>query len=77
MLKREIVVPPEHLYPPDEWRVVEARYSEEFFERAETVFSLSNGFVGVRVPSRRGARRCRRGHSSRSSSQRRNAADPA
>jgi alpha,alpha-trehalose phosphorylase len=48
MLKREIVVPPEHLYPPDEWRVVEARYSEEFFERAETVFSLGNGFVGVR-----------------------------
>jgi alpha,alpha-trehalose phosphorylase len=48
MLKREIVVPPEHLYPPDEWRVVEARYSEEFFGRAETVFSLGNGFVGVR-----------------------------
>ena len=48
MLKREIVVPPEHLYPPDEWRVVEARYSEEFFERAETIFSLGNGFVGIR-----------------------------
>jgi len=48
MLKREIVVPPEHLYPPDEWRVIEARYSEEFFERAETIFSLGNGFVGVR-----------------------------
>jgi alpha,alpha-trehalose phosphorylase len=48
MLKRGIVVPPEHLYPPDEWRVIEARYSEEFFERAETVFSLGNGFVGIR-----------------------------
>ena len=48
MLKREIVVPPEHLYPPDEWRVVEARYSEEFFERAETIFSLGNGYVGMR-----------------------------
>jgi alpha,alpha-trehalose phosphorylase len=48
MLKRQIVVPPEHLYPPDEWRVIEARYSEEFFERAETIFSLGNGFVGVR-----------------------------
>jgi alpha,alpha-trehalose phosphorylase len=43
MLKREIVVPPEHLYPPDEWRVVEARYAAEFFERAETIFSLGNG----------------------------------
>src|SRR6266568_2623192 len=48
MLKRDIVLPPEHLYPPDEWRVTEARYSDEFADRAETVFSLGNGFVGVR-----------------------------
>jgi alpha,alpha-trehalose phosphorylase len=48
MLKREIVLPPEHLYPPDEWRIIEARYSDEFVDRAETVFSLGNGFVGVR-----------------------------
>ena len=48
MIKRDIVLPPEHLYPPDEWRVVEARYSDEFADRAETVFSLGNGFVGIR-----------------------------
>jgi alpha,alpha-trehalose phosphorylase len=48
MLKREIVLPPEHLFPPDEWRITEARYSDEFADRAETVFSLSNGFVGIR-----------------------------
>jgi alpha,alpha-trehalose phosphorylase len=48
MLKREIVLPPEHLFPPDEWRITEARYSDEFAGRAETVFSLSNGFVGIR-----------------------------
>jgi alpha,alpha-trehalose phosphorylase len=48
MLKREIVLPPEHLYPPDEWRIIEARYSDEFVDRTETVFSLGNGFVGVR-----------------------------
>src|SRR6266536_2891778 len=48
MLKREIVLPPEHLYPPDEWRIMEARYSDEFVDRTETVFSLGNGFVGVR-----------------------------
>jgi alpha,alpha-trehalose phosphorylase len=48
MLKREIVVPPEQLYPADEWRVVEARYSAEFADRIETCFSLGNGFVGVR-----------------------------
>ncbi len=48
MLKHEIVLPPEHIYPPDHWRIVEARYADEFADRAETVFSLGNGFVGVR-----------------------------
>jgi trehalose/maltose hydrolase-like predicted phosphorylase len=47
MIKREVVLPPEYLYPPDEWRVVEARFSDEYVARAETVFSLGNGFVGV------------------------------
>jgi alpha,alpha-trehalose phosphorylase len=48
MLKRGYIVPPEHLYPPDEWRIVETRYSDEYVARAETVFSLGNGFLGVR-----------------------------
>jgi alpha,alpha-trehalose phosphorylase len=48
MIKREVVLPPEHLYPPDEWRLVEARFTEEYVHRAETAFSLGNGFVGVR-----------------------------
>src|SRR5215207_1866506 len=48
MLKRTLEVPPEHLYPPDEWRIVESRYSERWFARAETAFSLSNGYVGIR-----------------------------
>ena len=48
MLKREIVPPPEHLYPPDEWRIVEARWSPQYSDRAETIFALANGYVGVR-----------------------------
>jgi alpha,alpha-trehalose phosphorylase len=48
VLKRKIELPPVHLYPADEWRIVEARYSEEFAGLTETVFSLGNGFVGVR-----------------------------
>jgi alpha,alpha-trehalose phosphorylase len=48
MLKRRITLPPEHLYPADEWRIVETRYSDEFVGLTETVFSLGNGFVGVR-----------------------------
>ena len=48
MLKREIVPPPEHLYPPDPWRIVEAAWSQRFSARAETVFALANGYLGVR-----------------------------
>ena len=48
MLKRVIVLAPEHLFPPEEWRVTEARYSDEFADRTETVFSLGNGFAGIR-----------------------------
>jgi alpha,alpha-trehalose phosphorylase len=45
---RRIVVPPEHLFPPDEWRIVEARWTPEFVARAETALALSNGYLGVR-----------------------------
>jgi alpha,alpha-trehalose phosphorylase len=48
MLTRPLHLPPEHLYPTDEWRVRETRYSDRYFARAETAFSLSNGYVGIR-----------------------------
>ena len=48
MLKREIVRPPEHLFPADEWRIVEAQYAPSYLARAETVFALSNGYLGIR-----------------------------
>jgi alpha,alpha-trehalose phosphorylase len=48
VLRRRIELPPEHVYPVDEWRIVESRYSERFHPRAETVFALSNGYLGLR-----------------------------
>jgi alpha,alpha-trehalose phosphorylase len=48
VLKREIELPPEHLYPTDPWRIVERRYSERFHPRTETAFALSNGYLGIR-----------------------------
>lgn len=48
MLKPEFALPPSHLYPPEEWRLVEARYTDDHALAAETAFSLGNGFVGVR-----------------------------
>ena len=48
MLKRTLQELPEHLYPADEWRLVETGYSPRYFARAETFFALANGYVGVR-----------------------------
>ncbi len=48
MIPRQLRVPPEDLYPDDDWRIVERRFTEEWMGNAETVFSLSNGFIGIR-----------------------------
>jgi alpha,alpha-trehalose phosphorylase len=48
VIKRTILVPPLHLFPPDEWRMVETRWTPEFAARAETALALSNGYLGVR-----------------------------
>ena len=48
MQRRRIILPPEHIYPPDPWRIVESRFSREHVDRAESIFALSNGYLGVR-----------------------------
>src|SRR3954470_6634230 len=48
MLKRSVEPPPEHLFPTDEWRLREARFSEAYYKRAETAFALGNGYLGMR-----------------------------
>ena len=48
MLKRTVEPPPEHLFPTDEWRLREARWSEAYYKRAETAFALGNGYLGMR-----------------------------
>jgi alpha,alpha-trehalose phosphorylase len=48
MLKRALHELPEHRYPTDPWRMIETGWSERHFQRAETIFALSNGYIGVR-----------------------------
>jgi alpha,alpha-trehalose phosphorylase len=48
MIPRELRLPPEHLYPPAEWGIVERGFSERWMGNAETIFALANGFLGVR-----------------------------
>jgi alpha,alpha-trehalose phosphorylase len=48
MPRRQLRELPDHLFPADEWRIVETRFSNRWLDRTETVFALSNGYVGLR-----------------------------
>ncbi len=48
MIPRNIQHLPEHLYPPREWSIIETSFDEDWTGAAETVFSLANGFLGIR-----------------------------
>ncbi len=48
MIHRALRLLPEHLYPSEEWAIVETAFSTDWMGNAETIFSLSNGFLGIR-----------------------------
>jgi alpha,alpha-trehalose phosphorylase len=48
MIPRRLRIPPEDLYPQDDWSIVETAFTDEWMGNAETVFALSNGFIGIR-----------------------------
>jgi alpha,alpha-trehalose phosphorylase len=48
MIRHDPVLPPEFIYPIDDWRWVERRYAPEFMAASETTFSTANGYLGMR-----------------------------
>ncbi|GJL68921.1 MAG: kojibiose phosphorylase [Nitrospirales bacterium] len=48
MLYHERLSPPPHIYPPDEWNMVEKQYSPAFLSQTETIYSVGNGYLGMR-----------------------------
>ncbi len=48
MLHREPDFPPVELYPIDDWALIEKEFTPEYQARMETLFALSNGFMGMR-----------------------------
>ncbi len=48
MISRALRLLPEHLYPSEEWSIIETAFSKDWMGNAETIFSLSNGFLGIR-----------------------------
>ena len=48
MLHRERLKPPKYVYPPHEWKFIEKDFYPRFLAQSETMFSLSNGYIGMR-----------------------------
>jgi alpha,alpha-trehalose phosphorylase len=48
VLQRELDLPPRHIYPVDPWRLVEKRFYPRRLAQFETLFSVSNGYLGIR-----------------------------
>jgi alpha,alpha-trehalose phosphorylase len=48
MLQRQPLNPPQHIYPVDPWRIVEKQFYPRILAQTESIFSMSNGYLGIR-----------------------------
>lgn len=48
MIRHDPVLPPEFIFPIDDWRWVEQRFDVAFMAQSETTFSTANGYLGMR-----------------------------
>ena len=48
MIHRPRFQPAPHIYPPDEWNMVEKQFMPDFLQQGETMFAIGNGYLGMR-----------------------------
>jgi alpha,alpha-trehalose phosphorylase len=48
MIHRPRFEPAPHIYPPDEWNMVEKQFMPDLLQQGETIFALGNGYLGMR-----------------------------
>ena len=48
MIHRPRFQPAPHIYPPDEWNMVEKQFMPDLLEQGETMFAIGNGYLGMR-----------------------------
>jgi len=48
MIRHETLNPPIHTYPIDEWKILETTFYDRFLAQTETIFSIGNGYLGMR-----------------------------
>lgn len=55
MIKKEVLLPPVHIYPIDDWKLIEKKYDPKFLAQNETMFAIGNGYLGMRGNFEEGA----------------------
>lgn len=48
MIRHETLNPPKHIYPINEWKMIESSFYPRFLAQTETIFSIGNGYLGMR-----------------------------
>jgi len=48
MIRHETLNPPLHVYPVNEWKIIETSFYPRFLAQTETLFSIGNGYLGMR-----------------------------
>jgi alpha,alpha-trehalose phosphorylase len=55
VIRHQAVLPPEFIYPIEDWRMVEREFTPAFLAQTETIFSTANGYLGMRGAFEEGA----------------------
>lgn len=48
MIRHETLNPPIHIYPINEWKIIETEFYARFLSQTETLFAIGNGYLGMR-----------------------------
>lgn len=48
MIRHETLNPPIHIYPVNDWKIIETEFYARFLSQTETLFSIGNGYLGMR-----------------------------
>ncbi len=48
MIRHKTLNPPPHIYPVNEWKIIETSFYPRFLAQTETIFSIGNGYLGMR-----------------------------
>jgi alpha,alpha-trehalose phosphorylase len=48
MIRHETLNPPIHVYPVDEWKIIETSFYPRFLAQTEALFAIGNGYLGMR-----------------------------